>query len=107
MKSFLQLIEEQEKTNKPVVMAFGRFNPPTTGHLKLIDKVKSVAEKYHAPHHIIVSHTQDSKKNPLSASQKVKHLKRYEPGANIRSSSKQSPNFLTHAEALQKWDMTI
>jgi len=54
------------------------------------------------PHHIIVSHTQDSKKNPLSDSQKVKHLKRYEPKANIRSSSKQSPNFLTHAEALHK-----
>jgi len=102
MKSFLELVEETEKTHKPVVMAFGRMNPPTTGHLKLIHKVMDTAKKFNAPHHIIVSHTQDSKKNPLSDAQKVKHLKRYEPKANIRSSSKQSPNFLTHAEALHK-----
>ena len=38
MKSFLQLIEEKESTKNPVVMAFGRMNPPTTGHLKLIDQ---------------------------------------------------------------------
>jgi cytidyltransferase-like protein len=102
MKSFLQLVEEKESTHKPVVMAFGRMNPPTTGHLKLIDKVREVADRYNAPHHIIVSHSQDSKKNPLSDAQKVKHLKRYSPGTNFRSSSKQSPNFLTHAEALHK-----
>jgi len=102
MKSFLELFEEIEKTHKPVVMAFGRMNPPTTGHLKLIHKVMDTAKKLNVPHHIIVSHTQDSKKNPLSDSQKVKHLKRYEPKANIRSSSKQSPNFLTHAESLHK-----
>ena len=102
MKSFLQLVEEKEATHKPVVMAFGRMNPPTTGHLKLIDKVREVADRHGAPHHIIVSHSQDSKKNPLSDAQKVKHLKRYSPGTNFRSSSKQSPNFLTHAEALHK-----
>ena len=38
MKSFLQLVEEKAQTHHPVVMAFGRMNPPTTGHLKLIDK---------------------------------------------------------------------
>ena len=59
MKSFLELFEEEEKIHKPVVMAFGRMNPPTTGHLKLIHKVIDTAKKHGAPHHIIVSHTQD------------------------------------------------
>ena len=86
MKSFLQLIEEKESTKNPVVMAFGRMNPPTTGHLKLIDKVRSIAEKRHAKHTIIVSHSQDSKKNPLSPEQKIKHLKRYSPGTHFESS---------------------
>ena len=40
MKSFLEILEESEQANNPVVMTFGRMNPPTTGHLKLIDKVK-------------------------------------------------------------------
>ena len=46
MKSFLDLVREETETHKPVVMAFGRMNPPTTGHLKLIDKVKEMASKY-------------------------------------------------------------
>ena len=100
MKSFLQLIEEKESTKNPVVMAFGRMNPPTTGHLKLIDKVRSIAEKRHAKHTIIVSHSQDSKKNPLSPEQKIKHLKRYSPGTHFESSSKEMPTILHHAARL-------
>ena len=50
MKSFLQIIEEEAAKEKHAVMAFGRMNPPTTGHLKLIDKVREVAAKHKAPH---------------------------------------------------------
>jgi len=100
MKSFLELYEEQEKTHKPVVMAFGRMNPPTTGHLKLIDKVRELADKNDAHHEVIVSHSQDSKKNPLSGAQKVKHLKRYSPGTNFTSASKEEPTIMHHAARL-------
>ena len=100
MKSFLQLVEEQDKTHKPVVMAFGRMNPPTTGHLKLIDKVREVAKKQKADHTVIVSHSQDSKKNPLSGEQKVKHLKRYSPGTHFETSSKEHPSIFHHAAKL-------
>ena len=102
MKSFLELYEEQEKTHNPVVMAFGRMNPPTTGHLKLIDKVRELADKNNAKHKVIISHSQDSKKNPLSGEQKIKHLKRYSPGTNFESSSKEHPTFLQHAAKLHK-----
>jgi cytidyltransferase-like protein len=100
MKSFLELVEEKESENKPVVMAFGRMNPPTTGHLKLIDKVKHEAEKQKAKHVVVVSHSQDSKKNPLSGEQKVKHLKRYSPGTHFETSDKEHPTILHHAAKL-------
>ena len=77
MKSFLDIIKEEQQKEKHHVFAFGRMNPPTTGHLKLIDKVKEVAKKVGGSHSVVVSHSQDSKKNPLSAEQKLKHLKRY------------------------------
>lgn len=87
---------------KKVVMAFGRMNPPTAGHAKLVDKVKAVASSEGADHSIRLSHSQDSKKNPLTASQKVHHAKRLFPGTNISTSSKTSPSYLTHAAELHK-----
>jgi len=87
-------------------MTFGRMNPPTTGHLKLIDKVKEVAHKHNATHSVVVSHSQDAKKNPLSGEQKVKHLNRYSPGTHFETSSKEHPTFLHHAEKLHKQGVT-
>lgn len=106
MKSFLELVEEAKQGEKHHVMTFGRMNPPTTGHLKLIDKVKDVAAKHNATHSVVVSHSQDSKKNPLSGEQKVKHLKRYSPGTHFETSSKEHPTFLHHAEKLHKQGVT-
>ena len=102
MKSFLELVEEKQQGEKHHVMTFGRMNPPTTGHLKLIDKVKDVASQHKADHSVIVSHTQDSKKNPLSGEQKVKHLQRYSPGTHFEKSSKEHPSIFHHAEKLHK-----
>jgi hypothetical protein len=98
MKSFLEILEEDSKTHNPVVMTFGRFNPPTTGHMKLIDKVRDVSEHNNAPHHVFVSHSQDTKKNPLSANQKIKHLKRYSPGTHFEASTSEHPTIF-HAAA--------
>jgi hypothetical protein len=87
-------------------MTFGRMNPPTTGHLKLIDKVREVAHKQGAGHSVVVSHSQDAKKNPLSGEQKVKHLKKYSPGTHFEKSSKESPTLFHHAEKLHKQGVT-
>ena len=96
-KSFLD-----EQTQKHAVLAFGRMNPPTTGHAKLVDKVKEVAKEVGGTHHVVLSHTQDPKKNPLSGEDKVKHAKRYFPDTNITSSDKAHPNFLSQASKLHK-----
>ena len=57
---------------KTMVFAFGRMNPPTIGHKKLVDKVLSVASNQKADHLIVLSKTQDKKTNPLDAQTKLK-----------------------------------
>jgi len=59
---------------KVVAFTFGRFNPPTTGHELLINKVKQYAGE--ADYFVFPSHTTDTKgKNPLTAAQKVSLMK--------------------------------
>ena len=96
----------QESKEKHAVLAFGRMNPPTTGHGKLVDKVKDIAKEHGASHHVVLSHTQDKAKNPLSSETKVKHAKRFFPNTNITVSDKEHPNFLTQAAKLHKQGVT-
>jgi len=74
LKSFKSFYEE---TVKPVVVTFGRFNPPTIGHEKLLDAMASIAGK--KPYRIYVSQSQDAKKNPLPYEEKVKFLRKMFP----------------------------
>ncbi len=60
-----------------VVFTFGRFNPPTTGHEKLIDKVKSVAGS--GDYKIYPSHSQNQNKDPLPYSKKVAYMRKMFP----------------------------
>jgi hypothetical protein len=96
----------QEAKEKHAVLAFGRMNPPTTGHAKLVDKVKEVASEHNASHHVVLSGTQDKYKNPLSAAQKVKHAKRFFPNTNVVAATKDNPTFLSQAEKLHKQGVT-
>jgi len=70
MKSFRDIVEINSQT---AVFAFGRFNPPTAGHLKLAMKVKQVAGSDDG--FIYTSHSQDPKKNPLDYRTKTKFMK--------------------------------
>lgn len=60
-----------------VVFTFGRFNPPTIGHEKLITAVAKQAGK--DDYMIFTSHSQDKKKNPLHSSVKVDYMKKMFP----------------------------
>jgi len=95
-----------EKTEKHGVLAFGRMNPPTLGHEKLVNKVQDIAKTIGGSAHIVVSHSQDPKKNPLTAAQKVKHAKRAFSGVNVSSSDSSAPNFLSQAAKLHKQGIT-
>jgi hypothetical protein len=69
MKTLLEVVRK-----KKAVFAFGRMNPPTSGHEKLVKKVLDIARKNGATPYIFLSHTQEAKKNPLTSKQKVKYL---------------------------------
>lgn len=68
---------------KKVVFTFGRFNPPTTGHEKLIDNVVALAKKKRAENRIYISNSHDSRKNPLPPAVKKKFMTKAFPKANI------------------------
>jgi len=53
----------------PLTVTFGRFNPPTVGHKKLLDAAKKAAGK--GSLRIYPSRSQDAKKNPYDADEKV------------------------------------
>jgi hypothetical protein len=101
---FRDFIRENKEVHH--VMAFGRMSPPTTGHEVLVNKVKDVAKSVGGGHSVVLSHTQDKDKNPLSSADKLKHAKRFFPKTNLSTSSKDSPTFLSHAEKLHKQGVT-
>jgi len=72
-----------EDNQKAVVVTFGRFQPPTIGHQKLVDAVVANARKERAEHRIYPSRSHDSKKNPLSPKDKINFMKKMFRGANI------------------------
>jgi len=93
-------------SDKHHAMVFGRMNPVTSGHEAVVKKMHDVAKEHGAGHSLIVSHSQDAKKNPLSADQKVNHAKNAFPGTNVSSSSKEKPTILHHAAELHKQGVT-
>ena len=68
---------EVEKTKGTLTIAFGRFNPPTTGHQKLLDTVATSSDD--GDYIIVPSRSQDKKKNPLDADSKVEVMKQMFP----------------------------
>ena len=68
---------EVEKTKGTLTIAFGRFNPPTTGHEKLLDNVASSSDD--DDYIIVPSRSQEKKKNPLDANYKVSVMQKMFP----------------------------
>jgi len=68
---------EVEKTKGTLTIAFGRFNPPTTGHEKLLDTVASSSDDN--DYMIVPSRSQDNKKNPLDPDTKVAVMQKMFP----------------------------
>ena len=73
MKPNLKLVEAK---GDDITFTFGRFNPPTIGHEKLMDATKKAATR---EYRVYASKSQDAKKNPLQYEQKVKWMKRMFP----------------------------
>ena len=95
MKDFKTLLNEVP--SKKMVIGFGRFNPPTTGHELLINKVTQYARSKGSPAKIYVTATEDKKKNPLKQERKIYYMKRMF-GQNTPLVPTKSPNQRTIIE---------
>ena len=69
--------QEQEQELPPLTVVFGRFNPPTVGHEKLLKSAKRISSGGDVK--IYPSRTQDPKKNPLDPNKKVSFMKKMFP----------------------------
>jgi len=83
----VKLRELFEAPGKTAVVAFGRMNPPTIGHAKLVDKIKSIP----GDHLLFLSQTQNAKDNPLSFDQKVRFAKASFQGIEIGNKDVRTP----------------
>ena len=70
MRKFRDLVEAKDT----IVFGFGRFNPPTIGHEKVIKKIASVAGSN--PWRVFPSHTQNPKKDPLPQALKTAYMRK-------------------------------
>ena len=89
-------------------MAFGRMNPPTAGHEKLVQHMHDTSKKFGGNHTLVLSGSHDTKdgKNPLSPEQKLKHAKNAFPGTNVVVADKDKPTLLHQASELHKQGVT-
>jgi hypothetical protein len=89
-------------------MAFGRMNPPTAGHEKLVQHMHDTAKKFGGNHTLVLSGSHDTKdgKNPLSPEQKLKHAKNAFPGTNVVVADKDKPTLLHQASELHNQGVT-
>ena len=74
--------EALDKSSK-LVFAYGRFNPPTIGHDKLMKEVITQARKNGANHIVYASASTDKRKNPLDQATKIKFMKKMFPQNKI------------------------
>jgi len=91
MKTFQQLQEEVrlvEAPTKGVVFMFGRFNPPTTGHEKMVQRAIQVAKRAGIREvRLYPSFTQNPKKNPLAHREKIKWISKFFKGVKVINST--------------------
>lgn len=102
MNKFLDFVTEAVIKGKTHVMTFMRANPPTIGHERVVNQVKQLATDLGGDHTVVLSHSHDGQKNPLTADQKLRHAKRAFPNTNVITSSPTSPSFLHIASDLHK-----
>ena len=68
-----------EKTKGTLTLAFGRFNPPHSGHQQLMDIAAQSAEAEESDYIIVPSRSQDPKKNPLDPDTKISIMRQMFP----------------------------
>jgi hypothetical protein len=77
MKNFREITE---KSGDTAVFTFGRFNPPTSGHEKVVNAVAAQQKKNSGSKmYVYASHSNDPKRNPLSHPKKLAYMRKMLP----------------------------
>ena len=84
--------------DNPLVLSFGRMNPPTVGHGKMIEKGQDIARRIGAKQAVVASRSQDKEKNPLSPTQKLSWLKSMFPGKNVSVAAPEAATFVAQLQ---------
>ena len=100
-QSETRAVAEALDKGNTLVFAFGRFNPPTVGHGKLMSKVITEARKNNANHIVYASASTDKRSNPLDVKTKVKFMKKMFPANKIQAAGGNQRTFI---EVLKFYD---
>jgi len=94
---------------KTAVFVFGRFNPPTIGHEKLINATIAAGQRERGDVFIYGSHSNDSKSNPLTHKEKMGYLKKMYPRLkkSIKDTAKERNVLEISATLTKKYDKLI
>lgn len=99
MKTLQQLQEEirlHEAPAKAVVFMFGRFNPPTSGHERMVKRAVQTARRAGIRDvRLYPSFSQDPKRNPLTHKEKIKWLQRFFKGVKVVNDKEARSPFAT------------
>ncbi len=70
--------------NVKAIFALGRLNPPTTGHRRVVEKLREEAQREGAVARLYLTETHDEKRNPLTPEQKIAFVQKLFPGVEVR-----------------------
>ena len=93
-QSKTRAVQEALDNSKKLIFAFGRFNPPTIGHGKLMREVITQARKNNANHIVYASASQDKRSNPLDVKTKVKFMQKMFPQNKIKAAGGTQRTFM-------------
>ena len=108
MLRFKHFLIREAISDTPVThdLTYMRANPFHIGHQTVVNQVMNSAAQNGGGHSIILSRTQDPKKNPLSPEQKLYWAQKSFPGANIQLATPQTPTLLHHLSNLHDQGVT-
>ena len=70
--------------NVKAIFSYGRMNPPTNGHLRVVQKLRDEAEREGAVARVYLSLTEDEKSNPLAPAEKLAFFQKLFPDVEVR-----------------------
>lgn len=100
MKNYKQLLKELP--SRSVVFAYGKFNPPTTGHELLVKTVKKLAEQRRSDHVIFASPSKDTKNSPLVVEKKLHYLEIMFPNTKFQAANEDTKNVISIVKELSE-----